>query len=170
MSLSAELSQSKNSEPIGRLWRSRRLPKRRLVTFAGVGGMCLLLQLTILHLAITGLDISSRLDESLANAAAFMISTQINFWISRSTTWRDRRVPGTTLIARLKQQVAFNALAIGGLVINQVVFVLTSRHIGAVPASGIGTVAASGVTLVMSSIAVFPRAVRSPREAYDAIG
>ncbi|MGH2547752.1 MAG: GtrA family protein, partial [Thermomicrobiales bacterium] len=84
------------------------LPKRRLATFAGVGGGCLLLQLSLLHLVLTTFQIESRLGESLANAFAFLISTQANFWLSRSTTWRDRRVPGASVLGRLKQQLAFN--------------------------------------------------------------
>lgn len=140
------------------------------MTFAGVGGACLLLQLSVLHLLLVTFHIESRLGESLANVLAFLLSTQVNFWLSRSTTWRDRRVPGTSVLARLKQQLAFNALAIGGLAVNQTVFLLTSKHIGAVPASGIGTVAASGLTLLLSAFAVFPGANPLRKEVYDAIG
>lgn len=117
---------------------------------------------------LTGFDIHSRLGESLANAAAFLLSTQVNFWLSRTTTWRDRRIDGMSAVGCLKQQLAFNAMAIGSLGVNQIVFLLTSRHIGAVPASGFGTVVASGMTLVMSSVAVFPGASRSRRRALDA--
>jgi putative flippase GtrA len=140
------------------------------MTFVGVGGACLLIQLSLLHVVLVTFQIESRLGESLANAFAFLVSTQANFWLSRSTTWRDRRVPGTSVLGRLKQQLAFNALAMGGLAINQTVFLLTSRHIGAVPASGIGTVAASGVTFLVSAFAVFPSSARARKEAYDAIG
>lgn len=63
-----------------------------------------------------------------------------------------------SLLARIKQQMAFNALALGGLAINQTVFLLTSGYLGAVPASGAGTVVASAITLVVSSAAIFPRA------------
>jgi len=117
---------------------------------------------------LTGLDIDSRLGDSLANAAAFLLSTQVNFWLSRTTTWRDRRIDGMSIAARLRQQLAFNAMAIGSLVVNQIVFLLTYRHIGSVPSSGFGTVVASGMTLVMSSSAVFPSASRSRRSALDA--
>lgn len=166
----AEASTTETSEQYGIFRKRLRLPKRRLMTFAGVGGACLLFQLSVLHLVLVTFQIESRPGESIANAFAFLISTQVNFWLSRSTTWRDRRVPGTSALRRVKQQLAFNALAMGGLAINQMVFLLSSQHIGAVPASGIGTVAASGVTLLVSAFAVFPNSARVRKGGYDAIG
>jgi putative flippase GtrA len=156
--LSADVSLLKNSQRQGAF---RQIPGLRIVAFGCVGGACLAFQLALLHLLLVGFSVDSRLGESVANAIAFLLSTQVNFLLSRSTTWRDRRIDGMVWSARVKQQFAFNLLALVGLTINQAVFWLTSGRIGAVPASGLGTVAASAVTLVMSAVAVFPHASRT---------
>jgi len=71
----------------GVLGRVALLP--RPIRFGGVGGGCAVLQLGFLAGLVQG-----GVDRHLANVVAFLVATQIHFYLSALVTWRDRDAEG----------------------------------------------------------------------------
>lgn len=142
----------------------------RMISFGAVGGTCLLLQLAILQLLIHEFRLATTAGVVIANAIAFFLSTQVNYRLSRTITWRDRGAEQVSTPAEVRQRLRFNAMAISALLINQIVFIALHPFIGPLPASALGTAVASTVTFVVSAYAVFPERVTTGTERLDATG
>lgn len=132
----------------------------RLVRFAAVGGTCALCQLLILEqLARLGLELH------LANALAFLLSTQLNFALSSAITWRDRLGAGDGAPGFLRRLAGYNALALGSLAVNQVAFALALPVAHYLAAATIGILAGMLLTYTVSGRVIFRRADDDPRPA-----
>ena len=126
----------------------------RPLRFGAVGGSCATLQLLALALLV-------RLgaEPHGANVLAFLLSTQVNFALSSVITWRDRRVaPG--LAAAGKRLAGYNALALGSLAINQLVFTLALPSASVLVASALGILAGMVLTYTVSGQVLFRRVAR----------
>ena len=127
-----------------------RLP--RLVRFAAVGGTCALLQLLGLHLLV-----QARIEPHLANALAFLLSTQANFLLSSLITWRDRRTTAGQAPPIARRLAAYNALALGSLAINQAAFAVAIARVHYLAAATLGILAGMLLTYTISGHLIFRR-------------
>jgi putative flippase GtrA len=124
-----------------------RLP--RLVRFGAVGGSCAVLQL----IALAAL-VRFGVNKHLGNGLAFFGSTQVNFVLSSLITWRERR--GREVMNSVFARVAsYNLLALGVLVVNQIVFALAASHVHYLIASVFGILAGMVVNYTISRAVVF---------------
>lgn len=143
----------------GLLWRALgRVP--RPIRFGAVGGTCALLQLLALEgLARLGLELH------LANAIAFLLSTQVNFALSSAITWRDRLVLAQGRAPVGRRLAGYNALALGSLAINQGVFALALPAVHYLGASALGILAGMALTYAVSGRLLFRRVTPAPTVA-----
>jgi putative flippase GtrA len=128
----------------------------RFVRFGAVGGGCAVVQLLALALLVRlGVELHG------ANTLAFLLSTQVNFALSSVITWRDRRVgPGWRVVG--KRLAGYNALALGSLAINQLVFSLALFVAYFLVASALGILAGMVLTYVISGRILFRRIAAQP--------
>lgn len=122
----------------------------RLARFVLVGGTCAALQL----LVFAGI-LRFGTEPHLANTAAFLLSTQVNFFLSAAITWRDRMAltGGRTAIGiRL---ATYNTMALGTLLLNQLVFALVAIHFPALLASAVGIAASAAANYLLSRSIIF---------------
>src|SRR5260370_38939027 len=63
--------------------------RKRILTFATIGGTCFLVQFALLSVMVR-----LGMYRPLANAVSFAISAQLNFLLSTRITWRDRPSAG----------------------------------------------------------------------------
>jgi putative flippase GtrA len=124
-----------------------RLP--RLIRFGGVGGACAVLQLAALAVLVR-----LGVNKHLGNGLAFFGSTQVNFVLSSLITWRERRGREVmnSVVARM---ASYNLLALGVLVVNQVVFALAASRVHYLIASALGILAGMVVNYTVSRAVVF---------------
>jgi putative flippase GtrA len=88
----------------------------RLVKFGIVGVVCTVLQIVILRL------LTPNIPAILASAIGFLISAQLNFFLSYFITWRDsKRKRGKQF--RLTW-LRFNSVVLVGVVVNTIAFAL----------------------------------------------
>lgn len=122
----------------------------RLARFVLVGGACAALQL----LVFAGV-LRFGTEPHFANTGAFLLSTQVNFFLSAAITWRDRRAltGGRTAIGL--RLATYNTMALGTLLFNQLVFALAVIHFPALLASGVGIVASAGANYFLSRSLIF---------------
>lgn len=126
----------------------------RPLRFGAVGGSCAALQLLALALLVR-----LGVEPHGANVLAFALSTQVNFALSSVITWRDRRVaPGWATSG--KRLAGYNALALGSLAINQLVFTLALPATAVPVASGLGILAGMALTYTASGQMLFRRVAR----------
>ncbi len=122
----------------------------RLARFVLVGGTCAALQL----LVFAGV-LRFGAEPHLANTGAFLLSTQLNFFLSAAITWRDRMTltGGRTAIGiRL---ATYNTMALGTLLLNQLAFTLAVTHFPALLASGVGIAASAVANYLLSRSLIF---------------
>ena len=128
--------------------RLARLP--RPVRFAAVGATCAALQLL-------GLALLVRLgvEQHVANALAFLLSTQVNFALSAAVTWRNRLAAGGSPTAVAWRLAGYNAMALGTLVVNQAVFALALPAVHYLAASALGILAGMLLNYTVSGRVIF---------------
>lgn len=128
---------------------------RRILLFVLVGGTCGLLQIAILAgLTRSGNIFSDQIGENIANVLAFALSVQLNFILSSNLTWKDKVVPGAST---LRLYFSFNAMMLGTLVVNQLVFALSNLYLPALVAGMFGIASAAVTNFVISGNFVFQR-------------
>ena len=122
----------------------------RLARFTSVGLCCFAVQAGILlvlreaHIPLT-----------LANAAGFAISAQVNFLLSTHFTWADRRIPFAETKATAARWVSFQATAGLALAFNTGVFALAVRIVDPVVAAGVGVGTGALLTFLASNYLIF---------------
>lgn len=126
----------------------------RLIRFGAVGTVCALFQLVVLSALV-----HLQLELHLANTLAFIISTQLNFTLSSLITWRDRRAPSHSLVIGARRLAGYNVLALGSLLINQVVFALSLHFVSYLLAGLSGILAGMFLTYAISGRLLFRRAL-----------
>ncbi|HLJ66829.1 MAG TPA: GtrA family protein [Chloroflexota bacterium] len=133
-----------------RLQRLALSPATRPLRFAGTGGAAAAVQLTLLVLLT-----HRGWDALLANAVAFLLAAQVNFALSVTVTWRDRRGadsrPGTVFRRWLlfHGSIAFMAL------VNMLVFTLARAVLPTLPASLAGSAAGAAGNYISGDRFVF---------------
>ncbi len=117
---------------------------RRPVTFAIVGLVCFAVQYGLLSLAA-----AAGVAPTLANAAGFFASAQLNFLLSARLTWADRSGSSG------RQWLSYQGTALLALVVNTVVFACALPWVGALVAAAFGVVVGAGVTFLVAHHVVF---------------
>jgi putative flippase GtrA len=113
---------------------------------------------------LLGLALLVRLgvEQHVANALAFLFSTQVNFALSAALTWRDRLDTTGRPTAVARRLAGYNAMALGTLVANQAVFVLALPAAHYLAASALGILAGMLINYTVSGRVIFrPRSVLS---------
>jgi putative flippase GtrA len=134
---------------------------RRKLRFLLVGGVCFLLQYAVLR-ALSGAGVA----RPLANGLGFVVSAQANFLLSSVFTWADRgsmrpRFDGQSMVHENpngRRWISYNVTAAGALVVNTVVFAVTYRIVGELPAALAGVAAGTVVTYLACDRLVFAAA------------
>jgi putative flippase GtrA len=129
------------------------------------------LAMTALHLAVFQLLLPWSVPE-VANVAAFLLATQVNFLLSYYWTWSDRRPVGRETAGSIARRAAlFNGSAAFGFGLNAAGFSTALRVVGLPPVHSavVATVASAAATFVLSSRVVFVRRPAVPA-AVDAPG
>ena len=129
----------------------------RLVRFGAVGATCALFQLFFLgQLVHRGAELH------LANTAAFIVSTQLNFVLSSLITWRDRFASRPSLAQLCKRLAGYNMLALASLAINQAIFALALPFTNYLVAAVLGILVGMILNYAMSGRVIFRRLGRAP--------
>jgi putative flippase GtrA len=111
-------------------------PAARPLRFTGTGAAAGATQLLLLA-ALT----RAGWDAIAANVVAFLLATQLNFTISQTVTWRDRRLPGSLP----RRWLLFHASIAAMATLNMVTFVIAHTVAPTLAASAAGiAVAAAG--------------------------
>ena len=132
----------------------RLLYRAATARFAVVG-----LAMTVLHLAVFRLLLPTSVPE-VANVAAFLVATQVNFLLSYFWTWSARRpVDHETVGSVLRRAVLFNGSAALGFGVNAAVFSTALRVVGVTPLQSavVATGTSAAATFLLSSRVVFAR-------------
>jgi putative flippase GtrA len=128
--------------------RLERIPS--LIRFAVVGGLCALLQLGFLEtLVIIGME------KNVANFVALLASAQVNFFLSHSVTWAERRIrdeKGSRLLDKLAR---FNGLIAVSVLVNQLTFAVAVSRIHYLLAAVLGILAAASINFFVSDRLIF---------------
>jgi putative flippase GtrA len=122
--------------------------------FATTGGLAGLVQIALLHLW-------TRLgcNPLAANAAAFLIAAQVNFWLSDCFTWGDRlNDPGPDSTLR-RRWVRFHLSILGTSLLNMAVFAIARATQPIVVAGILGIGSTALANFILGDRFVF----RSPR-------
>jgi putative flippase GtrA len=136
-------------DPLTRLFQSVRASGPRLARFACTGGIAGLIQLGLLHLWI-----ARGWDAIIANPVAYLISAQVNFLLSATFIWGDRRAGSRAL---LRRWVAFHGSILGTSLLNEAVFLIAQQALPALVAAGMGIAAGALVNFVVQDRLVFAR-------------
>ena len=138
-------------------------PRRHLVTkharplrFALVGGIAGVIQLGAL-----GVFVSVGMQPFLANAAGFALSAQVNFLLSQTFTWRDRRDDGQRSL--LSRWATYHACISGAAVVNLAVFALVLQVAPHLLAAALGIVAGALLNFVTNDRLTFKRTAEAKR-------
>jgi putative flippase GtrA len=124
-----------------------------LARYALVGLFCTGLQLLLFRALLWCAVLPSA-----ANSAAFLVSTQVNFFLSHRFTWAHRRggarLPTRRLIGRC---LAFNGAATVGLGVNAVAFLVLHLvlALAPLPSAVAAAVMSTGVTYLVSNKMIF---------------
>ncbi len=152
-----------SAPPVGRRFATTRgwyrIP-RHVVRYVIVGAVCTLFQLAVLQI---GLHVA-RSGAEVVNAAAFVLSTQLNFVLSDRFTWAQRLKPGSAHASGIAVRlVGFNLSALAGLVVNTATFAGAHQLLAlpVVEAALVGVGCSTLVNFLLSSRIVF-RTVRRP--------
>jgi len=132
----------------------------RLIRFAFVGATCAVVQLACLSGLVT-----LGVEKQVANIIAIVLSTEINVFLSRQITWRDRHVAGLPAHTVWRALVTHHALLASTLVINEAVFALVSHRLPYLMAGVCGITAAAITNYVGSNRMIFRLAPAPPHHA-----
>lgn len=133
-----------------------RLLRAMVVRLLGVlctGSIAALAQLGLLA-ALT----QQHWNPTLADAAALVLGTQVNFGLSYRFTWRDRRPPGWTPAAVARRWSLYQGATAATAMLNLVVFVVAHHLLPVLPlgwAALAGTASAAGANFVLTDRVVF---------------
>lgn len=130
--------------------RSLLRSRRRVLTYAAVGGTCFVLQLVLLSVLV-----HLGTDRQLANAAAFAVSAQLNFLLSATLTWCDR--PARDWRQSTGRWLAYNCTALASLLCDGAVFAACYRLIGTTAAAAVAVLGATCMTFFACNLVVFRR-------------
>jgi len=130
----------------------------RLIRFAFVGAICAAVQLSCLSALVT-----LGLEKQVANIIAIVLSTEVNIFLSRQITWRDRHAPGAPVHTLWRALVTHHALLASTLVINEAVFALASHRLPYLIAGVCGIAAAAITNYVGSNRMIFRLAPAPPQ-------
>ncbi len=136
--------------PCARLLALIRTRGPRLARFACTGGLAAVIQLGLLHLWT-----ARGWNAIVANAVAFFVAAQVNFALSATVTWGDRRDalhPRETL---LRRWLSFHGTIFSTALLNQAIFALARTAMPDLPAAGFGIAAAAFVNFVMLDRVIF---------------
>jgi len=124
------------------------------------------LAMTALHLAVFQLLLPWSVPE-VANVAAFLVATQVNFVLSYFWTWSDRRPVGRETVGSVaRRAMLFNGSAAFGFGVNSAGFSTALRVAGLTPlhSAVAATVVSAAATFVLSSRVVFARRPAVPAD------
>jgi putative flippase GtrA len=122
----------------------------RLLCFACTGGIAALVQLGILDALSDG-----HWTPFQAEAAALLLSTQVNFFLSYLFTWRNRRLRGWMPRMILGRWAAYQGTAAMAAILNISVFALGRTDLPTLEASALGTAIAAIINYVACDRLVF---------------
>src|SRR5260370_3611955 len=122
--------------------------RKRILTFATIGGTCFLVQFALLSVMV-----HLGTYRPLANAVSFAISAQLNFLLSTRITWRDR--PSAGRRGTGARWLAYNGTALASLGCNSAVFVLTYHAIGTTLAAVLGVMTGTCLVCLVCNLLVF---------------
>ncbi len=131
------------------LWSAVRGAAARPLRFAAVGGLCGLLQIALL-VALIWLGVGAL----PANIVAYLLSAQLNFYLSDLFIWRDRRVR-LTVEHLARRWLGFHASIAGTFVLNQAVFVVVRRFMPDAAAAAAGISIAALVNFIIQDRLTF---------------
>lgn len=130
----------------------------RLARFGLTGGAAGLTQLLLLVL-LTGRSLPAL----MANAVAFVLAAQINFWLSQTFTWHDRRsAPGVRGLT--VRWLRFHGAIAGTALVNMAVFAVASAYLPYLSAATLGIGVAATANFIVGDRFVFRRAGVAERE------
>jgi putative flippase GtrA len=138
------------------MWRALLSNAARPLRFAAVGGVCGLIQLALLTLLELG-----GLAAIPANAAAYLLSAQVNFLLSNHFIWHDRWSRGVSGRDLLRRWLGFHGSIAGTFVLSQAVFVASRLVLPDVLASALGIGVAAVANFLIQDRLTFRR-VRTP--------
>lgn len=141
-----------------------RSDRARPLRFAVVGGLCGATQLALLALLI-----ARGASPLPANVAAFLLSAQLNFALSTSFTWRDRRLAAAPARGLARRWLGFHGSNAGTALLNQTVFLTARLGVPDLPASGLGLGVAAAVNFLVQDRLIFRRRAR-PADATRSAG
>lgn len=124
--------------------------RARPLRFVMTGGISGCLQLVALYLGTRW-----GLHPLPANAAAFFIAAQLNFYLSQTFTWHDRRHPRFTAAAMLRRWLAFHLSIMGAAVLNLAIFALARLELPQTLAAICGIGGASVVNFLVHNRLAF---------------
>jgi putative flippase GtrA len=141
----------------------------RLLRFACTGLIAGAVQLMLLHLWL-----ARGWDGLLANSAAYLVSAQVNFLLSATFIWGDRRDGSWRPRTLLHRWAAFHGAILGTALLNQAVFVVAEQMLPAPVAAGLGIGAGALVNFLVQDRLVFiprrqPRTIRGDTRKDDAM-
>lgn len=125
---------------------ARTLWRATLLRFVAVGAVASGFQLLVFSIFV-----ALRVPPLIANALGFVLSTQINFLLSASFTWRHRRAPGTLRRRWLK----FNSVAFVGLLLNTAAFALMHLWLQPFLAAAVAIATSTGLSYLLNRRVVF---------------
>jgi putative flippase GtrA len=127
----------------------------RLLRFAVTGGVAAAVQIGLLAVLAPRVG-----HPDLADLLAFLAAAQVNFVLSSTFTWRDRRQPGAAMAGHwLRFHLSIAAMA----VVNMATFAAVHPVTGAVVAAAAGIGAAAAGNFLLGDRLVFPPAARPAR-------
>lgn len=129
-------------------------PVARPLRSACTGGIAALLQLGLLDTLVHG-----RVTPLLANAAALVVSTQINFILSYLFTWYDRRPPQRVSRVVLRWWATYQGSSAGTAALNLLVFAVARAGLPLLAAAALGSGVAAIGNFVLNDRFVFRRDV-----------
>lgn len=131
------------------LWSAVRRAAARPLRFAAVGGLCGLLQIALL-VALMWLGV----DALPANIVAYLLSAQLNFYLSDLFIWHDRHVR-RTIEHLARRWLGFHASIAGTFVFNQAIFVVVRHFIPDAAAAAAGISMAALVNFIIQDRLTF---------------
>ena len=122
----------------------------RLVRFACTGLLAGAVQLALLHLWT-----ARGWGALVANPVAFLVSAQLNFLLSVTFIWRDRRDATRRAETLRRRWVTFHGSILGTALLNQAVFAVALLALPSLVAAGLGIAAGALVNFLVQDRFVF---------------
>jgi putative flippase GtrA len=122
----------------------------RLLRFGCTGGLAGAIQLMSLHLWV-----ARGWDALVANIVAFLVAAQVNFLLSVTFTWADRRAIARSHETLLRRWVAFHGSITGTALLNQAAFAVDHVVLPTLLAASLGIAVAAVANFVMLDRFIF---------------